>query len=419
MSAVRDFPAGGSRSPHRSPGPLHPTHAGGAPAMTARRLMPAGVGSTSRWPTTAKPGGRHRGGRRRRGPFSRRPGPPTGVCRPFLHRHRTGGRPSSPDPTESWLAVLRRQGGGDEGTGHRSRRLRLTEVEVRRGTGAGATAGAPSLVLHGAAAAPGGPVSSRPVPSLAHPHGHSGGGLRGGPRTVRPVLPVLTADEMRAADAAASPRSVTRPWSAGPGPPWARPPCASSGAATGAGSPWWWARAATAPMAAWPPPFWPDGGRRSADRRRRAPRPGLPRCDLVIDAAYGTGFRGTYDVPAVPDGVPVLSVDIPSGVDADTGAAPGTPFRATRTVTFAAYKPGLLEGAGVDCSGEVQVVDIGVPVSAPRAALIEDADVAAGVPLAPASRTSGAPPSASPRARWAWRGRPSCAPGAPWRQGRE
>jgi ADP-dependent NAD(P)H-hydrate dehydratase / NAD(P)H-hydrate epimerase len=109
----------------------------------------------------------------------------------------------------------------------------------------------------------------------------------------------------------------------------------------------------------------------------------LPRCDLVIDAAYGTGFRGTYDAPAVPAGVPVLSVDIASGVDADTGAAPGTPFRATRTVTFAAYKPGLLEGAGVDCSGEVQVVDIGVPVAAARAALIEDADVAAGVPTRP------------------------------------
>jgi hydroxyethylthiazole kinase-like uncharacterized protein yjeF len=109
----------------------------------------------------------------------------------------------------------------------------------------------------------------------------------------------------------------------------------------------------------------------------------LPRCDLVIDAAYGTGFHGTYDAPAVPAGVPVLSVDIASGVDADTGAAPGTPFCATRTVTFAAYKPGLLQGAGHDCSGAVEVEDIGVPVAAPRAALIEDADVAAGVPPRP------------------------------------
>ena len=44
--------------------------------------------------------------------------------------------------------------------------------------------------------------------------------------------------------------------------------------------------------------------------------------------------------------MPVLSIDIPSGVDADTGAAPARPFRATHTVTFAAYKPGLLQGAG-------------------------------------------------------------------------
>jgi len=106
----------------------------------------------------------------------------------------------------------------------------------------------------------------------------------------------------------------------------------------------------------------------------------LPRCDLVIDAAYGTGFRGSYDAPAVAPGVPVLSGDIASGVDADTGAAPGAPFRATRTVTFAAYKPGLLQAAGAGCSGEVQVVDIGVPLPASGAALIEDADVAAGVP---------------------------------------
>jgi hydroxyethylthiazole kinase-like uncharacterized protein yjeF len=109
----------------------------------------------------------------------------------------------------------------------------------------------------------------------------------------------------------------------------------------------------------------------------------LPRCDLVIDAAYGTGFNGSYDAPAVPPGVPVLSVDIASGVDADTGAAPGAPFRATDTVTFAAYKPGLLQGAGFTCSGAVQVVDIGVSLPPSRAALIEDADVAANVPPRP------------------------------------
>jgi hydroxyethylthiazole kinase-like uncharacterized protein yjeF len=109
----------------------------------------------------------------------------------------------------------------------------------------------------------------------------------------------------------------------------------------------------------------------------------LSRCDLVIDAAYGTGFHGAYDAPTVPPGVPVLSVDIASGVDADTGAAPGAPFRATETVTFAAYKPGLLQGAGTGCSGDVRVVDIGVALPPSAAALIEDVDVAAHVPARP------------------------------------
>ena len=45
----------------------------------------------------------------------------------------------------------------------------------------------------------------------------------------------------------------------------------------------------------------------------------LPRADLLIDAAYGTGFRGEYVGPD-PAGAPVLAVDIPSGVDGLTGS---------------------------------------------------------------------------------------------------
>jgi NAD(P)H-hydrate epimerase len=105
--------------------------------------------------------------------------------------------------------------------------------------------------------------------------------------------------------------------------------------------------------------------------------------DLVIDAAYGTGFRGSYDAPEVPPGVPVLSIDIPSGVDADTGEGPGAPFRASHTVTFAAYKTGLLQGAGPEHCGTVQVADIGIPLATPRAVLIEDADIAASLPARP------------------------------------
>jgi NAD(P)H-hydrate epimerase len=102
----------------------------------------------------------------------------------------------------------------------------------------------------------------------------------------------------------------------------------------------------------------------------------LPGCDLVIDGAYGTGFRGAYDAPGVPSGARVLAIDIPSGVDADSGEAPGMAVQADATVTFAALKPGLLQGAGAVCSGTVEVADIGIGFPIPRALLVEDDDVA-------------------------------------------
>ena len=102
-----------------------------------------------------------------------------------------------------------------------------------------------------------------------------------------------------------------------------------------------------------------------------------PNIDLVVDAAFGTGFRGTYDAPVVPTGVPVLAVDIPSGMDGDTGEARGRPLAATRTVTFVAPKPGLLQWDGERLAGEVTVVDIGLPVGGHRIEQVEDGDVAA------------------------------------------
>ncbi len=88
---------------------------------------------------------------------------------------------------------------------------------------------------------------------------------------------------------------------------------------------------------------------------------GDPPVDLVIDAAFGTGFRGTFEAPLVAPGVPVLAVDIPSGVSGDTGAAAGTPLAAVATITFVAAKPGLLMGDGARLAGQVRVVDIGLP----------------------------------------------------------
>jgi NAD(P)H-hydrate epimerase len=106
----------------------------------------------------------------------------------------------------------------------------------------------------------------------------------------------------------------------------------------------------------------------------------LPACDLVIDAAYGTGFHGVYDAPQVDPGTPVLAIDIASGVDADTGSAPGAATRASHTVTFAALKPGLLQGEGPSHCGLVEVVDIGITLPTPKSALMEDADISSLLP---------------------------------------
>ncbi len=105
--------------------------------------------------------------------------------------------------------------------------------------------------------------------------------------------------------------------------------------------------------------------------------------DLVVDAAVGTGFHGRFDAPGVPRGTPVLACDIPSGVHGDTGEAAGRPLRADRTVTFAAWKPGLLQGDGPGLAGRVTVADIGLDCSRARIALMEDADVSA-LPSRPA-----------------------------------
>lgn len=104
----------------------------------------------------------------------------------------------------------------------------------------------------------------------------------------------------------------------------------------------------------------------------------LPPADLVIDAAFGTGFRGDWTAPST--GSPVLAVDIPSGVDGLTGAVGGSPMAAEQTVTFAALKPGLVLAPGAGFAGRVEVADIGLDTSGARAHLIEARDVAEWLP---------------------------------------
>lgn len=89
--------------------------------------------------------------------------------------------------------------------------------------------------------------------------------------------------------------------------------------------------------------------------------------DMLVDALFGTGFTGAprRDAAAAIEEVnaidaPVVSVDVPSGVDASTGEVQGVAVRAERTLTFHGRKVGLAVAPGLFHAGEVEVVDIGL-----------------------------------------------------------
>ncbi|MGB9860311.1 MAG: NAD(P)H-hydrate dehydratase [Moorellaceae bacterium] len=90
--------------------------------------------------------------------------------------------------------------------------------------------------------------------------------------------------------------------------------------------------------------------------------------DLVVDAIFGTGFKGAAlgiagEVIELINkaGKPVVAVDLPSGLEADTGRFHGPCVRATWTVTFALPKLGLALEPGAGVAGRVEVADIGIP----------------------------------------------------------
>jgi NAD(P)H-hydrate epimerase len=102
-----------------------------------------------------------------------------------------------------------------------------------------------------------------------------------------------------------------------------------------------------------------------------AARPDLGDAPLVVDALLGTGMsrppagRMAAWIDLINgSGRRVVSVDVPSGLDADTGRAAEACVRATLTVTLGLPKPGLLASDGPDRAGEVWVADIGIPFEA-------------------------------------------------------
>ncbi len=97
----------------------------------------------------------------------------------------------------------------------------------------------------------------------------------------------------------------------------------------------------------------------------------LAGCDMVIDAIFGTGLKrpvsGHYAtaISMVNQAlVPVVSADIPSGLDSDTGLPLGTCIGANLTITYGLAKQGLFVGAGPEVCGQLGIVDIGIPPAA-------------------------------------------------------
>jgi hydroxyethylthiazole kinase-like uncharacterized protein yjeF len=112
----------------------------------------------------------------------------------------------------------------------------------------------------------------------------------------------------------------------------------------------------------------------------------IGRADLVLDGILGIGGRGglrpdaTDLVRAAAGSAAItVAVDVPSGVDADTGAVEGAAFSAMHTVTFGAVKSGLMVGEGRGAAGQVHLIDIGLGPYLPPATVfsLTDADAAA------------------------------------------
>ncbi|MBL1169171.1 MAG: NAD(P)H-hydrate epimerase [Candidatus Brocadia sp. AMX1] len=90
--------------------------------------------------------------------------------------------------------------------------------------------------------------------------------------------------------------------------------------------------------------------------------------DIIIDALFGTGLSGEVRQPfkTLIEGVnnlnkPIVSVDIPSGLDCNNGNILGAAMKATKTVTFAASKRGFYLGNGPVHTGKIIITDISIP----------------------------------------------------------
>ncbi len=104
------------------------------------------------------------------------------------------------------------------------------------------------------------------------------------------------------------------------------------------------------------------------DETSEKQRERLRQADIIIDSVFGTGFSGTLpsEIEALFDFLPkcsgyVVSIDLPSGLSADTGVISSTPIRADLTISVMALKKALVTSPAKAYAGEIQVVSIGIP----------------------------------------------------------
>ena len=111
---------------------------------------------------------------------------------------------------------------------------------------------------------------------------------------------------------------------------------------------------------------------------------------LIVDGLFGIGLTRALSAEYATQvelanalGVPILALDVPSGLDADTGLANGPAIRAAATATFIALKPGLLTADGIDYCGEVSVHPLGidaVSIARPRGHRLDWPTLSAALP---------------------------------------
>ena len=100
----------------------------------------------------------------------------------------------------------------------------------------------------------------------------------------------------------------------------------------------------------------------------------IRKADFIVDALFGTGLHGddirgpSKEVIGIINSarkqnsdLAIYSVDIPSGIDSDSGKVLGTAVRADKTITFGCKKIGLVNYPGADFTGEIEIIDIGIP----------------------------------------------------------